>query len=279
MARSAKEKPDRGVAVAVARVGVREPAETAVPKLVEAYGGPLYAVGLRFCGNREDAEDMVQETFLAAFAHWAQFEGRSKPSTWLYTIAARICQRKRRPRSGQPARMLSLDELLPLREPAIASAPPEDHDALRERRRTREAAENAIAELPEPFRMPFVLKEVLGFAVNDVAAILGLEAVTVRTRVHRARLRVRRALEGGLPRRRVAPLAYSKAVCLDLLKAKQEALDRGAKYRFPAGIVCERCATVFETLDLAQGVCRDLADGKLPARLRREILQKLAARD
>ena len=60
----------------------------------------------------ENAEDLVQETFLQAYRKWDQFEGRSEPSTWLYTIAARICQRMHRRRAGEPERLASLDELL-----------------------------------------------------------------------------------------------------------------------------------------------------------------------
>jgi len=261
----------------VTRLRGGEPASEAVPLLVDAYGGQLFSLGLRFCGNREDAEDLVQDTFLAAFRHWEQFQGRSKPSTWLYTIAARVCQRKRRRRSGAPERLASIDELLPLGDPKLAVAPSEAAEAAQARRESREEVEAAIAELPETFRMPFVLKEVIGFSVADIASILGIEETTVRTRVHRARLKVRKALESSLPKRRVAPLAYSKAVCLDLLRAKQETLDRGAKFRFPPGVVCERCATLFATLDLANGVCKELADGRLPAQLRRDVLSRIAA--
>ena len=62
-------------------------------QLVNEHGGTLYSLGLRFCGDRTQAEDMVQEVFLQAFRAWDGFEGRSSVKTWLYTIATRACQR------------------------------------------------------------------------------------------------------------------------------------------------------------------------------------------
>ena len=97
----------------------------------------------------------------------------------------------------------------------------------------RRRVEAAIAGLPDDFRMPLVLKEILGFSVADVAAILDLKPATVKTRLHRARLRVRKAMEDALPTEAVPPAAYSKQVCLDLLQAKQEALDHDRPLRVP----------------------------------------------
>ncbi|MHC5114458.1 MAG: RNA polymerase sigma factor, partial [Planctomycetota bacterium] len=100
-----------------------------VQALVDEYGGQLYALGVRFCGDRTEAEDLVQEVFLQAYRAWDSFEGRSSRRTWLYTIAARACQRMHRKRAGEPERMGSLDELLPFGEPLIAVIPGELDDA------------------------------------------------------------------------------------------------------------------------------------------------------
>ncbi len=256
-----------------------EPAEQAIPLLVDAHGGRLFSLGLRFCGSHEDAQDLVQETFLQAFRKWHQFEGRSRPSTWLYTIAARVCQRFRRKTSGEPERMESLDDLLPFAEPLMAQVPAEPEGALSAevRAEARARAEQAIAGLPANFRMPFVLKEIVGFSIAEVAAILGLKEATVKTRLHRARLRVRREVGGALPRVAAPAPSFSRQVCLDLLQAKQEALDRGARFEFPDKVVCERCQELFATLDLGQQVCRDLAEGRLPGELRRRLLSSLEA--
>ena len=96
-------------------------------------------------------QDLVQETFLQAFRKWDQFEGRSAPSSWLYTIAARICQRRNRLRSGEPAKVESLSELLPSGQPRVATIPSFDDSQLDEqlRREAQERVDRALAKLEE----------------------------------------------------------------------------------------------------------------------------------
>lgn len=260
------------------RLDGSEPRDVAVPLLVEAYGGRLLSLSRRLCGSADEAEDLVQETFLQAFRKWDQFEGRSKPSTWLFTIASRLCQRMHRKRVGEPDRTLSLEQLLPFGEERIGVVP-RGGDVLDDqiRREGRERVEQAIAELPADFRIPLVLKELVGISVNDVGAILELNPATVKTRLHRARLRVRRALEDALPRKDVPQPVFSRQICMDLLQAKQESLDLGTQFEFPDQLVCERCAELFATMDLSRDLCRDLAKGELPPELREALLTSIAA--
>ena len=84
-------------------------AARAVQELMESDGRKMYGLALKLCRNPSEAEDLVQDTFLQAFRKWDQFEGRSEPTTWLYTIASRLCQRRQRPRSGEPRRLESPD--------------------------------------------------------------------------------------------------------------------------------------------------------------------------
>lgn len=252
------------------------PRERAIPKLVQLHGGRLFGLGLRMCGSREDAEDVVQETFLQAYRKWDQFEGRSDPKSWLYTIASRVCRRHHRLRSGEPRHLASYDELLPSGVGPVGAPSPaaEGLDELI-RQESVERVEAAIAELPLAFRLPVVLKEIVGFPVAEVAGILGLKPATVKTRLHRARLRIRQALEQCLPKRDFPPPPYSKQVCLDLLHAKQEALDHGVE--LPVDVVCERCRAVFDQLDLAQDICRLIGDDELPESLRQAITARLGS--
>ena len=154
-----------------------EPADEAIRRLLDLYAGQVYSLGLRFCGDRTEAEDLVQEVFLQAFRGWDSFEGRSSAKTWLYTIAARACQRMHRPRAGEPAHLGSLDELLPFGEPRIAAIPSDEPEAVQGqiRREARERIEQAIASLPTEFRVPLILKEIVGFSAPEVAGILGME--------------------------------------------------------------------------------------------------------
>jgi RNA polymerase sigma-70 factor, ECF subfamily len=255
-----------------------DPPEVALERLMEDHGGRLFALGQRFCGSREEAEDLVQEVLLAAYRGWDGFQGQSEVSTWLYTIAARVCGRMHRKRSGEPQQLESLDQALPFGATAMAVLPSADPGPL-ERAQLEEARtrlEAAIGELPDTFRLPLVLKEVVGFSLAQIARILSTKPATVKTRLHRARLALREALEEGLPSRPAAEPAYSRQVCLDLLAAKQEALDRGADFEWPPGVICERCANVFAALDLTGDLCRSMAQGELPGHVRRRVLEAAA---
>jgi RNA polymerase sigma-70 factor (ECF subfamily) len=255
-----------------------EARETAIPSLVELHGDRLYALGLRFCGDADQAHDLVQETFLLAFRKWHQFEGRSRASTWLYTIAARVGQRQQRKLARQPARVGSFEELSPFGETSVPAPPPQDElEAREEQAAVLREVEEAIARLPAPFRMPLVLKEIGGLSLADVSAALGVRPETVKTRLHRARLAVRKEVESARPQRPASPPMFEKQVCLDLLAAKQDALDRGLRFEFPDQMVCERCASVFAGLELAQDACRAAARGELPPALKRAILERVRA--
>ena len=247
---------------------ISEPREAtaAVSQWMEQYGGKIYGLGLRLCGSPEEAEDLVQETFLQAFRHWDQFEGRSAPSSWLFSIAARVCKRRHRRRAGEPARLEPLEDLLPSGEPDVPDVPDRGEGPLEEqlRREAQETVAAALARLPMAFRLPLVLKDIADLSVPEIAAVLGIREATVKTRVHRARLALRRELARLLPRRPAPPPNHDRGVCLDLLHAKQEALDRGVELPVPPGELCSRCRSLFLTLDLTQEACHAIGQGTLP---------------
>ncbi len=253
------------------------PAETAIPQLLREQGSHVYRMGLSMCGSHHDAEDLVQETFLLAFRHWRQFQGRSKVSTWLYSIAARACRRRRRRRSGEPRQLESFSELLPSGEPRVPDIPSQEDGPIDAQLRgeAREAVDRAIAELPRHFRLPLVLKDLAELSVTDVAHILGLKNATVKTRVHRARLLLRKRLAERLPGREAPPPNHARQVCLDLLSSKLEALDRGVAFPVGEQELCSRCAALFATLDLGRDLCRDIGREELPPELRRLVVKQL----
>lgn len=250
-------------------------ANEAINRLADEEGGRLYSLALRFCGNATEAEDLVQETFLQAFKHWNTFRGDAKPSTWLYQIAARACQRMHRKKSGEPTHLQSLSRPMAIDGP-VPDLPADGEQPIDEQLRAeaRSHLEQAIAELPALFRMPLVLKEIVGFSVNEVASILDLKPATVKTRLHRARLMLRDAIAEALPQRDAPPPAYAKQVCMDLLAAKQESLDHGVAFPMPDEF-CERCRAVFLSMDLASDICHHLGAGALPKHLREAINQHI----
>jgi RNA polymerase sigma-70 factor, ECF subfamily len=251
------------------------PAEAAIPRLMDDYADRIYGLGLRMCEDPEKAQDLVQETFIRALKGWDGFDGRSEPSTWLYTIASRACQRMERRRAGEPRRIHSLEQLLPSGETTLVDLPAEDETPLEwvERQDVVEAVRRAIEGLPPDFRLPIVLKEIEGLSVEEVASVLGLKPATVKTRLHRARLELRKELSRTLPSKPAEEghADAPDAACLDLLWAKQEALDRGVDFPIPAAHLCERCRTVFATLDLANDVCHAMQGAELPDEVREAI--------
>lgn len=260
-------------------VQASETARRAIPQLFDTYGPGLRAFSLRLCGSPEEADDLVQETFLRAFRKWEQFQGLSSAKTWLYSIAIRVCMRLHRKRSGEPARMESFSELLPSGQkkvPDIASSWKKPDEIVFDRE-LRCSVESAISKLPIHFRLPLVLKDLAELSVPEISDVLGLKPATVKTRIHRARLFLRKQLAASLPCREADEPDHSKRVCLDLLKAKQEALDRGVPFPYPDEELCDRCRSLFATLDLGFSICRELARGRIPKRLRVQVEKKLSA--
>lgn len=157
----------------------------------------MYRYASRLCGEAESAKDLVQETFLNAYRGFKNFRGDAQVSTWLYTIASRACMRMRRRRKGAPERELSLDEFIPtsdgefrLQIPVEGLSP---EDAL-QNKQLRQALDAAIAKLPKKYKMVLVLRDMEGLSAKEVGAIMGLNERAVKSRLHRARLFVRREL-------------------------------------------------------------------------------------
>ena len=255
-------------------------ADRALPLLLERHGAKIFHLASKLCGNTQDAEDLVQDVFLQAFRKWHQFNGESEPTTWLYTIAARACGRRKRKKSGEPDRVHSLDDLKelsgsPMEGPVLDLPNADDPLSHQLKKEAREGVENALVRLPLHFRMALVLKDVVELTVPQIAEVLGLKPATVKTRIHRARLLIRDHLlhSSPMPRRDAPPPIFSKRVCVDLLTAKQEAIDRGVPFPVPDKEVCVRCESFFRDLDLGRDTCRSLADGELPHDLRKLLLQ------
>jgi len=248
-----------------------------IARLLDEHGARIYGLCLRLTGEPSRAEDLMQETFLQAFRKWDQFRGEAKASTWLHTIAVRRFLRMKRRRSGEPARVRSLDRMLPFDSRAVPVVPGDGQTPLESalRREAVRELEQAIVDLPPEYRLPLVLKEIAGFSVVQAAEVLGLKEATVKTRLHRARAMLYKAVTSVLPQKSMPPAAYTKRVCMDLLRAKQESLDKGVAFPMPAGDFCQRCRAVFEGMDLGQELCRKLAAGSMPRGSRQAILRDL----
>jgi RNA polymerase sigma-70 factor (ECF subfamily) len=171
----------------------------AFDKLYRDHVDLIYRYAYRLCGDMESANDLVQETFLNAFRGMNAFRGDAQVSTWLYTIASRAAMRLRRKRKGAPERELSLEEFIPTSDGEFRLQIPIEgltpEQAL-ENKELREALDHAINKLPKKYRIALVLRDMEGLSAKGVSGIMGLSERAVKSRLHRARLFVRRELSG-----------------------------------------------------------------------------------
>ena len=163
-------------------------------RLVDMYSSPIYRLGLRMLGTPQDAEDILQNTFLNAMLHLPKFEGRSSLLTWLYRIAsneALMLLRKKKPEVDLEDAESGEDEDLRPTQFVDWSALPEDELLSGEGRRT---LDHEIQSLPETLRIVFLLRDVEGLSIRETAGALNLTEVNVKTRLLRARLFLREHL-------------------------------------------------------------------------------------
>ena len=163
-------------------------------RLVDAYSSQIYLLGLKMLGNPQDAEDVLQNTFLNALLHVAEFEGRSSLQTWLYRIAANealMLIRRRKPEVSLETPESGDEENLVPRQFVDWSALPEQELLSGE---GKQALDQAVAQMPEPLRIVFILRDVEGLSIRETAEALDLTETNVKTRLLRARMFLRERL-------------------------------------------------------------------------------------
>lgn len=244
-----------------------------LPRLLDEHGPKLYALARRLCGNETDAQDMMQEVFLQAARRWETFRGESNPATWIYSIAARSCGQRKRRRFASDRRMPAFSQVAPWTESTVSRAALGGPVSSAEKKEGERALHAAILQLPHAFRVPLVMKEMLELPIAEVAQALNLKQETVKTRVHRARLMLRKALTRELRQVDAPDPIYEKQVCMDLLQAKLEAMDQARGFPIGQEVLCERCRAVFRELDLVQDTCAQMTAGKFPDAVRRAVLR------
>lgn len=164
-------------------------------RMVEAYYPMIYNLSYKMLGDAQDAEDILQETFLKAYRHLRDFDGRSSLSTWLYRIAtneALMFLRRKKPEQ------ISIDEPLETNEGEAQPLQIVDWCCLPEAEllssEARAHLDQAVKKLPPSLRVVFVLRDLQGLSTQETAEVLNLSENAVKTRLSRARLRLREEL-------------------------------------------------------------------------------------
>ena len=169
----------------------QEDDERAFGELVERYETKVYSLAMKMLRNPEDAEDVLQETFLRAYRGLKSFQGNSTFSTWIYRITANSALMKLRKKQLPTVSIEDADEReTPINIADWSPGPIEQLLTLE----TQQAMTEAIEALPAEFRQVFVLRDLEGHSNAEVAEILDLSVAAVKSRLHRARLKVRNHL-------------------------------------------------------------------------------------
>lgn len=173
----------------------------AFDRFVESFRTRLFQYSLLMCGQREDAEEVSQETLLKIFENLGQLREPEHIRSWVFRIAKNACLMKRRKSVFAPVRELSLDEFIPTMDQRSGERKLEiaDWSALPDaqvlRSELRDVLQEAISELPEIYKSVLLLRDVEELSTEETAQVLEVSEDVVKTRLHRARLAVRQKLD------------------------------------------------------------------------------------
>jgi RNA polymerase sigma-70 factor (ECF subfamily) len=272
----------------------------AIEEAIGLLQNTVYSFSMKVCGHPEDAEDTMQEVLYRSLRHLAKLQDPQALAVWLYTVTRNRCWRMRRKSANAPTATVALDDLMPddaelgrLLEDAARS--PEGNVLHAEQ---SHLLHQAVLHIPAPLRMVLVLHDMEELDTEQVAQILGLQTGTVRVRLHRARLGVRKEMARILDEaagkqtdqrpakhlRKAARSATSKrpAECRELFANLSEYMD--GRVQAPACDqmrahieACPACVAFLRELRSAIDRCRSLdipCDSAVAPRLRSILTQE-----
>ena len=248
----------------------------AVDEAIGLLQNTVYSFSMKVCGHPEDAEDTMQEVLYRSLGHLAKIQDPQALAVWLYTVTRNRCWRMRRKGASAPKHILSLDELMPddaelgrlLQDAAVGPEAnllhAEQHHLLHQ----------AVLRIPAQLRIVLVLHDMEELTTEQVAQVLGLQSGTVRVRLHRARLAVRKEMgrtlddapeqsgssqphrkksAGKKPKRSQATGGSRPAECRDLFANLSEYLDGRVE-----PLTCEAMRRHIESCPACVAFLRDL---------------------
>ncbi len=256
----------------------------------------VFSFSMRVCGQREDAEDTMQDVLLKSVTHLPKFESPRALLVWLYKVAKNRCLMSRRKSKFAPKQELSLEELMPDRREleTLSAAGTVNPEMFAIRSQEAGRLREAIQKLPPPYRIVLVLRDMEGLTDDEVAEITGLRSGTVRVRLHRARLFVRKELmkawqkqlakppaaPAGVTRGASERPASCKAMFAELSEYLDEKLDDSMCVELEKHLDgCAPCkafvATLEATIEQCRTACAQQPAPKKAAELRTKLLAEL----
>lgn len=259
----------------------------------------VYSFSMKVCGQREDAEDTMQEVLVKSVPNLPKFDSPRALMVWLYKVAKSRCLMSRRRSKFAPKESLSLEELMPDRKELrqLSGNPDGTPETSLLRRESAKRLREAIQKLPPEFRLILVLHDMEELGDADIAEITGLRLGTIRVRLHRARLFVRKELaqQDGHQVRHEIPQSLAEtqvsapprsARCKEMLAQLSNYFDEELDDSLCAELEkhldgCEPCKAFLASLERSIEKCRT-ASNEFPApetaaQLRRELMAEYQA--
>ena len=254
----------------------------------------VFSFSMKVCGQRQDAEDTMQEVLLRSVPNLPKFDSPKALLVWLYKAAKTHCLMSRRKSKFAPKEALSLEELMPDRqelERLSGKGGPTPETSLM-RRENAKRLRDAVQKLPPEYRLILVLHDMEELSDEDIAEITGLRLGAIRVRLHRARLFVRKELaKTGQDAARSKPKKQAPIVsahprernCKQMFAELSDYLDEELDDSLCAELEkhmegCEPCKAFLASLEETIRTCRtapnDRPDELAAANLRREVLSK-----
>jgi RNA polymerase sigma-70 factor, ECF subfamily len=244
----------------------------------------VFAFSMKVCGHPQDAEDTMQDVLLKSLPYLRQIENPKALAVWLYKVTRNRCWMSRRRSKFAPDTFLSLDELMPEQEELLALNSTQAANPELAASREQEAARvrEAVLRIPPKYRLILVLHDMEELDTPEVAKVMGLTEGTVRVRLHRARLFVRRELAGraaeNIKRKRKAKPPSCRTMFAGLSEFIDGRLDDLTCERVQKHLAdCPPCVTFLEDLRRAVERCRATEAPCEPAsavRLRKLLLEE-----
>lgn len=256
----------------------------------------IFSFSMKVCGQRQDAEDTMQEVLLKSVPNLPKFDSPKALMVWLYKVAKNRCLMSRRKSKFAPKEDLSLEELMPDRQELqkLSSSPDGTPETSLLRRENAKHLREAVQRLPAEYRLILVLHDMEELSDADVAEITGLRPGTIRVRLHRARLFVRKELakqdqhrirhpkarpEGAIHASALPRQRRCKEMFAELSNYLDDELDDSLCEELEKHIGgCEPCKAFLSSLEKSIQQCRttpnESPDPRVAARLRRDVLSE-----